>query len=143
LFRELDWPEGAAEVLTSMGRLARTQGQLEQARVAFVESLSLVRVSSAFFLILDNLEGLAGVALARQRAAAAARLFGKAGALRTAKHMLPTAQRRVHPQLDLAEARAMLGASAFQAATLARETMRLDEALTLALEASSDAIPAS
>jgi predicted ATPase/transcriptional regulator with XRE-family HTH domain len=142
LFREMDWPEGVAEVLTSVGRLARTQGHIERARDAFVESLSLVRISGPFFLILDNLEGLAGIALTRQRVAAAAQLYGTAQAQRAARHMLPAAIRRVQRERDLAEAQAALGATAVQSAMLAGETMRLDTAITLALGASGEDGPA-
>jgi predicted ATPase/transcriptional regulator with XRE-family HTH domain len=137
LFRERGATMAVAEVLTSVGRLARAQGHLHEARSAFVESMLVARAIGPFFVVPDDLAGLAGLAMAQHNAEPAARLFGAVEALRGASGILPSALCWARGDRDLAAARAALGDVAFAAAYRAGQSMRLDDAIRLALASSA------
>jgi predicted ATPase/transcriptional regulator with XRE-family HTH domain len=136
IFRERRTYITVAEMLTSLGRLRRTQELPEQAQFVFVESLTLARTAGPFFVVLDDLDELAGLAVVEGRAESAARLFGLTHAVRQVRDMLPTALHRVFHDRDLAAARSALGETAFDTAWATGRTMRLEEAVALALQAS-------
>lgn len=128
-------PPSIAEILTSVGRVERAQGHLEQARSAFVESLTLARESGPYFIIADDLDELAGLAALERHADLAARLLGAAHALRRAKRMRPSGMGQRRHECGVAEVRAALGDAAFEAAYAAGQAMGRDEAIARALEA--------
>jgi hypothetical protein len=142
LFRELQFIGGIAEVLASVGRVARAQGRLAHARSAWVESLTLALPSGPYHLVPGTLEELAGLAVLQGRAEPAARLYGAAQALRSAKHMVPMATHRACHDRDRATARDALGDAAFEAACRAGQAMELEDIASLALEASDGTAPA-
>jgi tetratricopeptide (TPR) repeat protein len=136
LFRERQHPPAVAEVLASVGRVERARGHLEQARCAFVESITLARESGPYFVVADDLEELAGLALLEHRAEPAARLLGAAQAQRSAKCIRPTSLREARHERARAEVRAALGDAAFEVAYQAGQALRREEAIALALDAS-------
>src|SRR6185437_12529290 len=63
--QEIGNRSGVAEVLANVGRLARAEGRIEDARTAIGESLTLSRSSGPFVVLVSDLEDLAGLESAR------------------------------------------------------------------------------
>lgn len=140
LFRELQSSAGVAEVLTSVGRVARAQGNLEQARSAFAESLTLAQQHGPYFVVIEDLEELAGAAVLEHEAGATVRLFSAAQHVRCAKHIRPVPMYQIRHDRSLNNARALLGDAAFEAAYQVGQAMEQEDAIALALEVHTSAV---
>ena len=123
-----------AMTLHNMGHAIFHLGDLERARLAFAESLSIFRATGANVGIAMCLAGLGGVAAARGQAARAAGLFGAADALLQASGTLLQAADLSDYQRNVAAARAQLGETAFRAAWAIGRTTPIQEAIANALE---------
>jgi non-specific serine/threonine protein kinase len=106
-----------------------------------VESLALARVSGPFFVVPDNLEELAGLAMEEEQGEEAARLLGAARGLRDAKRIRPTGIRQTRHQRATGAVRAVLGDMAFEAAYRAGQELGHEEAIALALVAIGGPVP--
>jgi tetratricopeptide (TPR) repeat protein len=115
LFRSLQADSSLAEVLITLGQIARAQGDHEAAYRALTEALRLAWAVGPRLLVVAALEGFAAVVVAQQQAELAARLLGAAAALRgqMGTPVRPVDQATV--ELALADARSMLGDTAFAA----------------------------
>ncbi|HVC79521.1 MAG TPA: hypothetical protein VNL35_03345 [Chloroflexota bacterium] len=122
-----------AEVLANVGRLARAEERIGDARAALGESLTLSRASGPFCVLVSDLEELAGLEGGR-RAEDAARLFGAARAMRDDRGAPRWPILQAGYERDLESTRAQLGDTAFTAAWAEGQGMTVDEAVTLALE---------
>jgi len=130
--QEMGNRSGVAEVLANVGRLARAEGRIEDARAAIGESLTLSRSSGPFFVLVSDLEELAGLEGDR-RAEGAARLFGAARAFRDDRGMPRWPILQAAYERDLDATRAQLGDTAFAAAWAQGQDMSVDEAVSRAL----------
>jgi len=131
--QEMGNPSGVAEVLANVGRLARAEERIGDARAALGESLTLSRASGPFCVLVSDLEELAGLEGGR-RAEDAARLFGAARAMRDDRGAPRWPILQAGYERDLESTRAQLGDTAFTAAWAEGQGMTVDEAVTLALE---------
>src|SRR5262249_2904979 len=116
------------------------QGNYEEVRALFLESLAISRRLSDKLLIVTCLEGLARVAGRAGQAERALRLFAAAAAVREA---IGFPRRAVHPGLDpdrhIAALREVLDPSMFDTAWEEGRAMTLEEAIAYAME--EDAAP--
>ena len=103
------------------------------ARTLYEESLSLSVELGDRWISAISLEGLARVAAATGQPEAAARLLGAADAVRDATGATRSAYFRPLHERNLAQARARLGADAFEAAWAAGRTLTLEQAPALLL----------
>jgi tetratricopeptide (TPR) repeat protein len=138
LFQGLEHTWGMAQTLTRLGSMACEAGEDARASKLYGESLELVRQWGLSPYAVVSLEGLARVAVVRNRPERAARLCGAAEALReeisvplTPTAHLPTA--RSERDRTLAAARAALGEAAFESAWATGHALPLEEAIAYAL----------
>jgi DNA-binding CsgD family transcriptional regulator len=122
------WP--TAEALIGLARVVAYQGEVEEARALYQESLDLVaRTTGCQEFIPTSLEGLANVAMAQDEPVWAARLWGAAEALREAIGTpLPPVDRADYEAAIIA-ARTSLGEKAFTTAWAQGSTMTPEQAL--------------
>jgi hypothetical protein len=123
-------PWGTAGVHLRLARTLLGQGDLIGARALFVEALQRFRrLLDIRLRFVECLEGLAGVELAEERPAMAARLLGSAAAEREAMGApLPPVERVPHErQVDAA--RAALGEEALAAAWAEGRAMPLEDSI--------------
>jgi len=124
-----DW-WATAEALIGLARVVALQGEVEEARALYQESLDLVaRTTGCKEFIPTSLEGLANVAMAQDEPVWAARLWGAAEALREAIGTpLPPVERADYEAAIIA-ARTSLGENAFTTAWAQGRTMTPEQAL--------------
>jgi tetratricopeptide (TPR) repeat protein len=79
LYREIGYREGIAEAISLLGKVEAARGDLTYARKLYEEGLTMARELGQRELIATGLEGLARIS-----AAEAARILGRAEALREA-----------------------------------------------------------
>jgi len=134
LFRGLKHIWGMSQTLTRLGSMACGADEDSRASVLYAESLDLVLQWGSSSHAAVSLEGLARVAVMRDRPERAARLCGMAEALReeirvplSLTDRLPTA--RADHDCTVAAARAALGEEAFAAAWAKGHAMHFDEAI--------------
>jgi tetratricopeptide (TPR) repeat protein len=126
-FRQVKDPLGCAQVLTSLGQMARVQGAWEQARTWFKESLELLRSIGNQRELVMSLEGLAGVLSEQGHLERAAQLFGRAAALREALGAPGSAYERQVAVGDLERLRVSLGEEGFVRGMNAGRALALDQ----------------
>jgi len=132
---------GVMHCLVDLGDVQRELGNIVQAAAYYREALAEARAFGQMFVATAAIEGIAATCAAAGLPAVAVRLFGAARRLRETTgivHDTPvdrSAQRRT-----LAEARAALGAAAFDAAWSAGRALPFDRAVTEAIAAAT-AIP--
>jgi predicted ATPase/class 3 adenylate cyclase len=120
--------------LNGLALAALRQGDHARASAFYCESLGLLRPLRNQDLSIECLEGGASLALARDRAERAARLFGAAQVLRhDSNFRLPPSDPEGYDR-DAAAARATLGEEAFAAAWAEGQAMTFDRALAYAAE---------
>jgi predicted ATPase/transcriptional regulator with XRE-family HTH domain len=138
LFRALGIAGSIAEELIGLGRVLVAQGEVRRAATLLAEGLRLVLAAGPRWLVAAGLEGLAEAGAAGGEAARAARLLGTAAALRaTMGAPLRPADRPGYHSAEAA-ARAALDEEAFAAAWAAGAALRLEQAVTEALEGQGD-----
>ena len=122
-----------AGVLYNLGDLGLKLGDRVQARTALRESLSLRQEIGETGGVAECLEGFARLALLKDRAGDAARLFGAASVMREAvgAPLAPANQPDHDRALD--ETRQSLGGGAFQDAWRTGSELALERAVALAL----------
>ena len=116
-------------MLITQGQIVRAQGDNQAAYRALTEALQLAWAVGPRLLVAAALEGVAGVVVAQNQAQLAARLLGAASALRAqmGTPVRPVDQATV--ELALAEARSMLGDSAFAAVWAEAQALALERIL--------------
>jgi tetratricopeptide repeat protein len=123
---------GVARVLTHLASLALSDGDSEQARGLFRQSLAIRQDLGDMPGLASAMENLAG-AVATDDAEAAARLHGAAESLRESlRAMVPPQAANTHDQ-SLADLEARLGADRFTAARREGRSMTPNEALATLL----------
>jgi predicted ATPase/class 3 adenylate cyclase len=133
LGRALGDRAGVATALTTLGHLARVQGEHARAAALLAEGLALQRELGDQHGIAESLEGLAGVVGVQGQPERAALLFGAAEALRDAMGApLPPAGRADYER-SVAAVRAQLDAAAFAAAWAEGRSTPLEQAIAVAL----------
>lgn len=129
--RAVSNPGGVGYVLRLLGHIRLAQGDLERAATLYAESVRSDGVPS--FVVIECLEGFAGVAAGRGQHQRAARLFGAADAVREAIGFPRFSTDRDHYDRAVTVVRAALGDAAFGSAVAQGRTMRLNEAVEDAL----------
>jgi predicted ATPase/transcriptional regulator with XRE-family HTH domain len=133
LFRAMGNFDGVAEVLLALGNVARAHGEDTRATKLYRESLVFNRKHGNNLWISDCLAAVAGVAATQRRSLYAARLFGKAEALRQSLATpLSVLASQTHAR-DVDSVRAQLGEAAFEAALAAGRALSLEQAIAEAL----------
>ena len=123
---------GTGAALTVLGQLMRERGDLDRAETLLKEALPIgggaVKIGLAY-----GLEGLAGVDVERGRMQEAARLLGKAAALRAEAGVPRQSYLARHADADREASRAALGEEAFAAEWEAGGRMSTDQILAFAV----------
>ena len=129
-YRQSAAPAALAEVLTDVGLVALEQGEHRHAQHAFAESLRTTKT----WTLGTVLEGLGSVAVERGHPERAARLFGAAASVRTrmGTSIVPANQRLYQRYMALTQD--ALGEERFTGNWNEGRAMRLEEAITHALE---------
>jgi tetratricopeptide (TPR) repeat protein len=117
----------------ALGHAARQQGEFEQARAFYEESLRLRQQAGDTNALIVSLEDFAELAAAEQQWRQMARLLGAAIALREAAGMRMLEGDRLGYDRLIQGAQAALGQDAFAAAWAEGERMTLDKAIQVAL----------
>src|SRR5207249_753697 len=124
---------GIAWSVVNLAFVVQSQGDSGAARALFEESLAISQEHGYKPRIVENLEGLAAVAVAQGQAERAARLAGAAEGLREAMGApLPPADRAEHER-SVGAARTALGEAAFASAWAEGRTLSLEAAVAFAL----------
>jgi DNA-binding CsgD family transcriptional regulator len=124
---------GTGLTKTSLGDAALNRGERDAAHSLYEEALRDLKDVGDKWWIALCLEGMAGLAVAREQSARAARLFGAAWALRgTIGAPRPPAFRSYHDR-NLATARDRLGEAAFEEAFSEGRAMSAEQAIEYAL----------
>lgn len=133
LYRTLNFPRFIGLVLTSLGEVARAEGDFGRAHALFRSGLATLADVGNDLDISGALDAYARLVLAEGRAARAARLAGAATRLRdgTGTQLWPVHQRA--RTRWLAQTRAALGQDAFAAAWTAGQAMGWQQAVAYAL----------
>jgi tetratricopeptide (TPR) repeat protein len=142
LFRRLQADSSLAEVLITQGQIVRAQGDNQAAYTALTEALQLAWAVGPRLLVAAVLERVAAVVVAQNQAELAARLLAAASALRAqmGTPVRPVDQATV--ELALADARSMLGDSAFAAVWAEAQTLAPEQILkTIPSAAKLDVLP--
>jgi len=133
LGRALGDQAGVATALTTLGQMARAQGDAARAAALLAEGLALQRELGDQHGVAECLEGLAGVVGVQGQPARAALLFGAAEALRDAIGAPVPPADRADYERSVAAVRAQLDAAAFGAAWAEGRSTPLEQAITVAL----------
>jgi tetratricopeptide (TPR) repeat protein len=138
IFRRLQVGLSLAEVLITVGRVRRAQGEVQAAWAALAEALDLARADGPRWMLAAALEELGVLAVQHGQAQQGVPLVAAAAALRRA---IGTPVRPAdRPALDgaLTAARTTLGDTAFTAAWAAGQTLPLEQVVAHALAAAVD-----
>jgi hypothetical protein len=128
--REISLGGGAAEVLLSLGRVARHRGEHERAQELYAESVLLAQTDGPAWIVSAGLEGLAEVWEAQGQVEGAARLLGGARALRERDGTAIRPADRPQYERLVERVQAALHPEAFERAWEEGRTMSLEEVLT-------------
>ena len=116
MFSEIQFPRGVAEVLLLQGRATASEGDRPVARRALLESIELSLETSAERFLAEGFEAMAGIEIAESRPDVAAEALGAADAVRERLAIaVPVCLRPLRRAAE-DDARAALGAAAFDAA---------------------------
>ena len=125
--------EFAPTALLNLGLAGLGLGEYERARGSFQEALLMCQTMGRKPQVIENLEGMAGLAEALGETTRAAHLWGAAqGAREVAGISLTPGERALHEPY-LASARSRLGEVAWEEALAKGQSMSLDEAVDYAL----------
>jgi tetratricopeptide (TPR) repeat protein len=124
-----------AQTLHSLGDIVLQRGDLVRAAELFRESLVVAHRADYRMVIAYCLEGIGAVAAFSGRAAAAARLYGAAEALREAINIFLSPDERADSERGVAAARAAASETVFAAAWSAGRSMAPEQAVQFALDA--------
>jgi non-specific serine/threonine protein kinase len=132
---------GLALVLGRRAHAALTQGDTKMASRLFAEGIVAAQELGAEHVLMGQLEGLAGVALAQQQPERAARLLGAVAAARETTGVARIAH-AIHADRITTAVRSQLGETSFTAAFASGRTLPLVEAVAegIALVAATEAI---
>ena len=134
LSREGGYREGVGWALNQLGMVAYHRGDLERAEQSLRESLAVHKDLGDMGRVASVLEALAETAGARKRFELSTRLFGAADILReTIGAPVPPCERPEHDRV-LASVRTQVGDKEFSRLRTEGRTMKLEEALSRALE---------
>ena len=138
LFRSTGDRRGVANALNSLGDVARDRGDLAEAWARYQESLAVNREVGSQAALAVSLEGLGSVAVAQGQLARAARLLAAAQGLR--QHIGAPLPPSRHPEVERSWSAARVGLKlpAYTAAEAEGQAMTLEQALTYALNSSSE-----
>jgi hypothetical protein len=120
--------------LGNLGNIARERGDLPMAVALQCEALQMKQALGARRHIAISLENMAGIAGAELRGERAARLLGAASAIRELIGTPQPEPERTATERAVGPARAGLGKQKWHAALEAGRTMKLEQAITYALE---------
>ena len=136
LFRGLQAVGSLAEVLITLGQIARAQRDAAAAYAALTEALRLAQAIGPRLMVAAALEGLAGIPAQRGEAALAAHLLAAASTLRGQMGTLVRPVDQAAVQQVLTTARSTLGDDAFAAMWAQAVALPLEQILsTISLEA--------
>jgi predicted ATPase/class 3 adenylate cyclase len=145
--REMEESRGIAQSLARLGMIAREQGEYKTAFRLSVESLVLNRELGSKMGMLDCLQDIAFVRVARPRhggageLARAARLLAAVEALQAARGAALSPIDRTDIDLAVGEIRTALGEEGLAAALAEGRAMTLEQAVALAIEGGADEQP--
>jgi predicted ATPase/DNA-binding CsgD family transcriptional regulator len=138
ILSDLGDQRGIGMMKTTLGDAALNRGERDAAYSLYEEALRDLKYVGDKWWIAWCLEGMAGLAVAREQSARAARLFGAARALRgTIGAPRPPAFRSYHDR-NLATIRDRLGEAAFEAAFSEGRAMSPEQAIEYALSAEEE-----
>lgn len=136
LHRADRYPWGMAECLDGLGRLAWYGGDYATARRFLAEGLELRRTPPTYaWEVVESLESFAALASSERQPRRAARLWGAASAIHEAIKKPYSLAGKADFDRAMADACAMVGDAAWQAAWDAGRALSLDDAIVLALDA--------
>ena len=135
MFRAQNADGSLAEVLVTVGHIARAQGKLVAAYAASLEALRLAQVVGPRLLVANALEGLAGVVLTGDQAQLAVQLLGVATRLRAQMSTPVRPVDKAAVDQALATTRSILGPDTFAATWQVAQALALEDLL--------DTIPAA
>jgi len=124
---------GLPLVTGELGWLAYEEGDLDEARHCFGESLTAAQEVADTLLAAVALWGLAGVAVRRGESSVAARLLGAAETVLAGREPVAFGVRAPYREI-VDRTRVVLGETAFHAAWTAGQALSLDEAIAYAAE---------
>ncbi|MFN8661489.1 MAG: LuxR C-terminal-related transcriptional regulator [Thermomicrobiales bacterium] len=128
--RAVDDRWGMGSSLVRWGYVASDQGDVTQAATLFAEGLALFAELGDRRIIALALDGIAGLAVTREQAALAARLFGAAAALRDASGVPVDPACRAALERDTTAARVTLGEADFADTRAQGALLSLSDAVT-------------
>ena len=134
MLREQKHRSYIADTLNNLGWAALLEGDSERAGALYAESTRLSLEIGDNLAASESLLGLACVAEARGEAERAARLFGACEALREARGTPPEPGERALQEPYLAAARSQLDEAVWQEAWAEGRAMKLEKAISYALE---------
>ena len=129
LYREIGYREGIAEALSLLGKVESARGDLALSRALYEESLTMARDLGQRKLIATGLEGLARAIAAQGEPAQAARLWGRAEALREALRAPLHPVERADYEPAVAAVRDQLGEGAFNSTWQEGRLLPVDQML--------------
>jgi non-specific serine/threonine protein kinase len=138
IFRGLLSGSSMAEVLVTMGRIKGAQGEIAAARTSLTEALALAWAKGPRAVLAAALEEVGVQAVGQGQGEHGVRLLAGAAALRQAMGAPARPADRPSIERALATARTTLGDATFTNAWATGETLRLEEAIALALEGHAD-----
>jgi WD40 repeat protein/predicted ATPase/transcriptional regulator with XRE-family HTH domain len=130
LFRTLQADGSIAEVLVTVGQIARAQGDQAAANTALTEALRLARAVGPHLTVAAALEGLAGLATQPSQTLRAVQLLAAASALRAQMGTPVRLADRSAVEHALAAARSSLGDDGLAAAWATAEQQPLEQILS-------------
>ena len=132
-FQRMGDTDGTSSVKAELGNLALCSGDLDTARAAFVESLSLMRDSGDNDVYVQNLRGIAEVALQQGNAPFAAKLLGAVEKIRQRTQYVIDPVAQPDFEATLTATRSRLGDSMYATAFAEGYALSLDQAVACAL----------
>ncbi|GAH33230.1 unnamed protein product, partial [marine sediment metagenome] len=134
LYKEIEGNVGAAMSLCFLGRAEADRGNLDKATKLVKDGFSIFQEMGNKWGVAWCFECLASVALYRDRAKQAVRLFGAAEALRDAAGVPVAHADRVEYDKEVAAVRSKLGNEKFSALWAEGRSISIEEAIEYALE---------
>ena len=132
--RATGWAFASATVLHTMGDIVLFQGDSDQAKEYYLESVNLLQLQNARQRIVWPLAGLAALAASEDQAIRAITLWAAVDALRASLNSVDLTMSHDGYQSRIAAARAKLDASTLAAAEAAGRQMGFDQAVAYAQE---------
>jgi len=122
-------------VQSELGHVARHTGDLSEAKAIYKETIRSWQDSGNRGAVANQLECFAFIAIADEEPQRAAKLLGAAEALREKAKSAMTDMERIEYDQSVAQLRAMLAETEFNALWADGRSMTMEEAIQLALEA--------